>query len=319
MDLVIGNKIIVTPMDQILKQLQKELQKINGKLKDIEPIKGQNINVTCPCNEHKGGFERHPSCQIFADPDDDYTEYGTAHCFSCGLAMRLPRFIGYCFDEDEQFGKEWLLLRCDTAFISEVKYLPEIVLNSEVKKIDSLSEEELKKYNYYHNYMWERKLTKEVVDTFEVGYDPRQNMLIFPVRDENGILRFVTGRSVTSHRFMIPSGVDKPVYLLYYMLRNKITRVAVVESQINALYLNSLGIPAVGLFGTGSTTQLNTLDKCGIRIFDLFFDGDTSGDKGINRFIHSISDDKIINVHRLPRGKDVNDLTYEEILSLPVD
>lgn len=319
MDLVVGNKVIVTPMEQILEQLQKELRSYNGKLQDIRPRSGQNILITCPCNEHKGGFERHPSCQVFADPDDEYTEFGQVHCFSCGFAMKLPKFIGYCFDEDEDFGKEWLLLRCETAFVSEVRYLPEIVLDKKTEEKAILDESELKKYSYYHNYMWKRKLTKEVVDRFEVGYDPKQNMLVFPVRDEKGILRFLTGRSVTSHRFMIPEDADKPVYLLYYMLQNNIKRVAVAESQINALYMNSLGIPCVGLFGTGSYTQIETLRKSGIRIFDLYYDGDESGDKGIKRFIENIGNEVIVNVHRLPRGKDVNDLSYEEILNLPMN
>lgn len=318
MDLVIGNKVIITPMDQILHQLQKELNKYNGKLKDILPQRGQNINVTCPCDEHKGGFERHPSCQVFADPDDEYTEYGQVHCFTCGLAMKLPKFIGYCFDEDEEFGKEWLLLRCDTAFISQVRYLPEIILDKKKDEI-YLDDSELSKYNYYHQYMWERKLSKDIVDKFEVGYDPKQNMLIFPVRDEKGKLRFITGRSVTSHRFMIPDDVDKPVYLLYYIKQNNITRVAVCESQINALYMWSLGIPSVGLIGTGSHEQIRTLKKSGIRIFDLYFDGDDGGDKGIARFVKEIGNDVIVNIHRLPRNKDVNDLSYEEILNLPVN
>lgn len=318
MDLVIGNKVIVTPMQQILEQLRKELRNYNGKVKDILPQRGQNINITCPNDEHKGGFERHPSCQVFADPDDEYTEFGQVHCFSCGFAMKLPQFIGYCFDEDEEFGKEWLLLRCETAFVSDVQYLPEIVLDNKKKEKPELDESELKKYSYYHNYMWERKLSKEIVDRFEVRYDPKQNMLIFPVRDEKGTLRFVTGRSVLSHRFMIPDQVDKPVYLLYYMLQNNIKRVAVAESQINALYMNSLGIPCVGLFGTGSYKQIETLRKSGIGIFDLYFDGDISGDKGIDRFIQNIGTDKIVNIHILPRGKDVNDLSYEEIINLPM-
>lgn len=316
MDLVVGNKVIVTPMEQILEQLQKELRSYNGKLQDIRPRNGQNILITCPCNEHKGGFERHPSCQVFADPDDEYTELGQVHCFSCGFAMKLPKFIGYCFDEDEEFGKEWLLLRCETAFVSEVKYLPEIVLDRKKEEKAILDESELNKYSYYHNYMWKRKLTKEVIDRFEVGYDPKQNMLVFPVRDEKGILRFITGRSVTSHRFMIPEDVDKPVYLLYYMLQNNIKRIAVAESQINALYMNSLGIPCVGLFGTGSYTQLETLRKSGIRNFILLFDGDAAGRKGAKRFIENMGDDVFITDVVLPEGKDVNDMTKEQIYKL---
>lgn len=317
MDLVIDNKIIITPMLQILEQLQYELRKINGKLSDIELKNNRNISVTCPCNEHKGGFENHPSCQVFADPDDDEIMYGTVHCFTCGYKATLPQFIGYCFEEDEEFGKEWLLLRCETAFISEVRYLPEIVLDKK-ESLKLLDESELLKYKYYHSYMWQRKLTKEIVDLFEVGYDPKQNMLIFPVRDEKARLRFITGRSVNSHRFMIPKNVDKPVYLLYYVKQQGLSRVAICESQINTLYLWSLGIPSVGLFGTGSETQYDILNKSGIRIMDLFFDGDAAGRKGIERFKKNIRDDIIINTHILPEGKDVNDLSKEEILQLPI-
>lgn len=317
MDLVIDNKIIITPMLQILEQLQYELRKINGKLSDIELKNNRNISVTCPCNEHKGGFENHPSCQVFADPDDDEIMYGTVHCFTCGYKATLPQFIGYCFEEDEEFGKEWLLLRCETAFISEVRYLPEIVLDKK-ESLKLLDESELLKYKYYHPYMWQRKLTKEIVDLFEVGYDPKQNMLIFPVRDEKARLRFITGRSVNSHRFMIPKDVDKPVYLLYYVKQQGLSRVAICESQINTLYLWSLGIPSVGLFGTGSETQYDILNKSGIRIMDLFFDGDAAGRKGIERFKKNIRDDIIINTHILPEGKDVNDLSKEEILQLPI-
>ena len=316
MELVVKNKVILTDIYDILLQLRSELK--GDRLHDI--VRSSNsIKVTCPNINHKGGKERHPSCFISTDPNSS-VPLGTAHCFSCGFAMKLPKFVGYCFDEDEAFGEEWLLSRCSTAFISETKYLPEIVIDSNNKNDNqpSMSEEELKKYAYYHEYMWKRKLSKEVVDRFEVGYDPKQNMLIFPVRDEKGVLRFVTGRSVLSHRFMIPSDVDKPVYLLYYMLRNNIKRVGVAESQINALYLNSLGIPCVGLFGTGSYKQLSTLRKSGITTFDLYFDGDISGDKGAKRFVENIGSDKFVNIHQLPRGKDVNDLTYEEICNLPM-
>ena len=243
--------------------------------------------------------------------------YGTVHCFTCGYKATLPQFIGYCFEEDEEFGKEWLLLRCETAFISEVRYLPEIVLDKK-ESLKLLDESELLKYKYYHPYMWQRKLTKEIVDLFEVGYDPKQNMLIFPVRDEKARLRFITGRSVNSHRFMIPKDVDKPVYLLYYVKQQGLSRVAICESQINTLYLWSLGIPSVGLFGTGSDSQYDILNKSGIRIMDLFFDGDWAGHKGIERFKKNIRDDIIINTHILPEGKDVNDLSKEEILQLPI-
>lgn len=315
MHITIGNKVITTPVETIVKQLKRELT--NGKLKDIEPRNGQNIKVTCPC--HKDGFERNPSCYVFVDENDKQTQLGQVHCFTCGYTASLPQFIGYCFDEfdnEESFGNEWLLNRCETAFLSEVEYLPPIELKKPVKVDKSIDESVLKTFNYYHDYMWKRKLTKEVVDLFEIGYDIDKNMITFPVRDEYGKLMFITKRSVSTKFFEIPEKVEKPVYLLYHILKHKIKHVAVVESQINALYLWSLGIPAVALFGTGSPHQYEILKRSGIRSFSLYFDGDEAGQKGSRRFRYNMPKDIMITEYQLPAGKDVNNLSLEQIQNL---
>lgn len=312
MDLIIANKMIITPMSAILRCLQSELT--NGKLKDIGQQHGQNIPVTCPY--HKDGKEAHPSCNVFADRNDPETMYGTVHCFSCGYKASLPQFINDCFDETGSFGEEWLLQRCETAFVSEVKFLPEIDLSSSTKK-KYMDESQLERFNYYHVYTDKRKLSKEIVDLFEVGYDPLSDMITFPVRDEKGGLCFVTKRSVEGKRFEIPKDVQKPVYLLYYIIKHGIDRVAVCESQINALYSWSCGVPAIALFGTGTSYQYELLKKSGIRIFDLYFDGDFAGQKGAYRFKKAMGKDVLINHHILPAGKDINDLSKEEFLNLP--
>ena len=78
--------------------------------------------------------------------------------------------------------------------------------------------------------MFERHLSKEVVDRFQIGYDKRIQAITFPVYDEKGKLVMVTKRSVLSKRFYIPSGVDKPVYLLNEAIKNNLTTVYVTES-----------------------------------------------------------------------------------------
>ena len=216
MYITIGNKVITTPVESIVKRLKSELN--NGKLKDVQPRSGQNIKVTCPI--HKDGMETHPSCYIFVDENDKDTQLGQVHCFTCGYTASLPEFIGDCFDEEFnklEFGNEWLLNRCDTAFLSEVEYLPPIELKRRTKVVKNIDESILSDFNYYHKYMWERKLSKDVVDIFEVGYDVNKNMITFPVRDEKGNLLFITKRSVSTKFFEIPEGVEKPVYLLYYV------------------------------------------------------------------------------------------------------
>lgn len=315
MHLIINKKAIITPIDQILKQLQRELT--NGKLKDIGYPKGTNIPVTCP--SHKDGMERHPSCMVFTDMDDKDTEYGFCHCFTCGYAKPLPKFIEDCFGEyNDNFGEEWLLERCSTAFIQEADYLQPIEIDKKRTEVNTMDESILSKYQYYHDYMWYRKLSKEVVDLFEVGFDPDTNMITFPVRDDKGRLLFVTARSVATKFFKIPDDIQKPVYLLYYIKQHNIKSIAVCESQINALYMWSLGIPAVCLFGTGTPYQYDLLIKSGVVCFNLYFDGDEAGQKGARRFKRAMRDDMIVSEFILPPGKDVNDLSYDEIVNLPM-
>lgn len=310
----IRNKLIVTPVSTILRQAKRELT--NGKLKDITDEDKININITCP--SHKGGFEGKPSCQIFNDPNHPKREVGFAHCFSCGYAGPLSKVIGDLFDQNQEFGEDWLLERFGDVFVQQKEYLPPIEINQTptLKTPVIIPEDELLQYDFYHPYMWTRKLTKDVVDQFRVGYDKVRQAITFPVYDEKHRLVMVTARSVNSKFFYIPEDVEKPVYLLYDILQRGITKVYVCESQINTLYLRSLGYNSIGLFGTGSKEQLQTLKRSGIRNYILCFDGDEAGRKGANRFKRTMGDSVFITDILLPWGKDVNDLSPEQVNNL---
>lgn len=313
MHIKIDNKVITTPVETILRTAQRELT--NGKLKSIIP-KGDNILITCP--NHKGGYESHPSCNVYTRVDDDKTEAGFAYCFTCGYKVPLFRVISDLFNKPEDFGKEWLCDRFWDTLVKYQDYLPEITLNTNSQKEAPvyLSEDILIPFDFYHPYMWKRKLSKEVVDRFRIGYDKNTNAITFPVYDEKHNLVMVTSRNVDTKRFTIPEGVDKPVYLLYDILERNVKKVFVCESQINTLYLRTLGYESVGLFGTGSEKQLETLKKSGIRNFVLCFDGDNGGRKGAERFKKFMGDSVFITDIIMPPGKDVNDLDPESFQHL---
>lgn len=306
MDLIIDGKIIDAPIMTILTSLKSELH--NGLLKDIDRETQDNIPVTCPI--HKNGREHKPSCSVYCRKDNDRVVYGKVHCFTCGYTADLPTFVGDCFGADVEFGKKWLLLKFGTNSSSTVDYLEPIILESPSKEY--LDEAILNKYMYYHPYMWKRGLSKEVVDRFGIGFDKDHNTITFPVWDEQGRLVMITSRSVYTKYFHIQANKDKPVYLLNFINREKIDRVYVCESQINALTLWSWGYPAIALFGTGSQYQYDILNKCGIRNYILCFDGDSAGDKGKDRFLRNIRKDVLVSYKKIPQGKDVNDLTKEQ-------
>ena len=308
MQLKIRNRIIDTPINIILETLKKELH--NGKLHDICQERNDNIAVTCPI--HKNGMENHPSCNIFCNEHDSEIEYGKAHCFTCGYTATLPQFIAACLDESEQTGEEWLLERFGNTFLQRVEYLPEINLDKP-RTNNYLDESILDKYNFKHPYIYQRKLTDEVIEKYKVGYDHSDDSIVFPVWDKKGNLVFITKRAIKTKRFYIPQNVDKPVYLLNFM-QSSIAYFC--ESQINTLVARSYGLPAYGLFGTGSKYQYDIIKKSGIRTAILLFDGDDAGRKGAERFKRNMKKDMLITDVILPDGKDVADLSKQEFFEL---
>ena len=209
MHIKIRNRIITTPVQVILETAQKELR--NGKLKDIDRRSKDNILITCPV--HSDGLESNPSCRIFNITDDPNLEAGYAHCFSCGYHGSMSMTINALFDElDPRFGEEWLIDHFGDTLVQVEEYLPPIELE-EISPKKFLDEKILEKYDYYHPYMWTRKLSKEVVDQFRVGYDMERKAITFPVYDEKHRLVMVTARSVENKKFYIPADTDKPVYL----------------------------------------------------------------------------------------------------------
>lgn len=308
MHIKIKNKLITEPIVDILYTVKRELT--NGKLSKITSPKQGNVLISCPV--HKGGKEQHPSCMVLTDTHCTDLEAGFAHCFTCGYDAPFAQVIADLFDADKSFGEEWLVERFGNILIQQEEYLPEIILDKEKSKNKFLSEDTLIPFDFYHPYMWQRKLTKDVVDRFRIGYDKERDAITFPVYDEKHRLVMVTARSVNTKRFYIPQGVDKPVYLLYDIIERGVTTVFVAESQINALTLRSFNYDSVALFGTGSLRQYETLRKSGIRHYILVFDGDEAGRRGALRFKKNMPDDVFITDVRLPAGKDVNDLTKEE-------
>lgn len=310
MRLIINKKVIETPIAIILDKLKSELH--NGLLKEIGKEVNDNIPITCPI--HKNGKENKPSCFVYCRKDHSDVEYGRVHCFTCGYSANLPTFIGNCFGQAEEFGENWLLNRFGGDTLNEVDYLEPI--NLDTPKKTYLDESILNNYMYYHPYMWKRGLSKEVVDKFCIGFDKQHNAITFPIWDESNRLVMITSRNVSNKYFYIEEDKDKPVYLLNFINNYKLDKVYVCESQINALTLWTWGIPAIALIGTGSEHQYEILNRSGIRTYILCFDGDEAGDKGRARFLKNIRKDVFVSYKKIPRGKDVNDLTktqFEEL------
>lgn len=311
----------------VLQELKRQLA-MNGinRFADFK-IGNKNIQFNCPI--HSEGQERTPSCGILTQSNNKVPA-GTVHCFSCGYTSSLEKMIGNCFGIDDagQFGTRWLTKNFRTISIEDRS---DIILDfqrgSKETVSSYVSEEELDRYRYIHSYAYKRRLTDDVIEKFDVGFDSAfiienrlkqkttYKCLTFPVRDAEGRTLFIARRSITGKFFHYPEGINKPVYGLYELPKDT-SEIIVCESVFNALTCYAYGKPAIALLGTGTPYQYEQLSRLPVRKFILGFDGDNAGRKATARFRQALGKKKIISVLDIPEGKDINDLSKEEFEAL---
>lgn len=303
--LVVEDRIINKDLLDILFDVQRECH--TGKLSNFR-LSGSGISVPCP--HHSDGKEHHNSCYINIENDD--VEYGLCHCFTCGFVASFPKFVGECFNRGEKFGADWLIANYANDYVKQDLILPKIDLDE--SNSSYLDESILDKFESYHPYMTQRKLSKEVIEQFKIKYDPVSQCIVFPVRDRYGKLKFLTRRSVFGKYFFIDGNADKKnIFGLSEVIKGDYRECVVCESQINALTAWSYGYPAIALLGAGTTKeQMNELNNTSIRHWILAYDPDEAGDKGANRFIKLVKRGVFVDKINFPSGRDLNDLSKEE-------
>ena len=320
-------EILYTIRDQVLQQQGREI---------LHKIKrsGNNIMVCCPV--HNDGQERKPSCGISIVKRKDYPP-GTWNCFACGEKGSFELFVSKCFGRDDMaFGTKWLLENFVTRESYERPTFPiDIgrfdILKRKENRIEYVTEEELASYRFYHPYMWQRKLTPEVVEKYDVGYQKDYRLpikkedgtieygnpvecLTFPVRDKNGNCLFVSRRAIYNKNFFLPPEIEKPVYGIYELPPGA-DDVIICESVFNALTCVAYGRPALAMFGTGDDLQYKVLNSLPIRHYILGLDPDKAGNKGTWKLKTHLKN-KLLTKLVIPPGKDINDLSYEEFIGL---
>lgn len=179
-----------------------------------------------------------------------------------------------------------------------------------------IGEQELDKYRYIHPYMYERGLTDEIIERFDIGYDRERKEITFPVRDIEGRCVFVAGRSTETKFFRLPKGKDKPLYQGYRFTNGSYTYCYITESFLNCLTCWKYNKPAMAMIGTGNQKQYEILNKLPVREYILAFDPDEAGRKATERFRKNVHG-KIIKELVYSDNRDINDL-QEEFLNCKI-
>lgn len=310
-----------------------------GLLRLSRPV-GEYYQIYCPI--HSGGQEKKPSCGVLLH--DQYkggrkTPAGFTHCFSCGLAKPLPDVLTEVLKQKGigKSGIDWLKENIPGFDPGEVEFdylIPQEVssslqskyaldyINSQIisESKQFVSEKELASYRMIVPYMYKRGLTDELIEKYDIGYDPnfipegRKKPLpciTFPVKDLKGNTLFLCRRSIEGKFFHYPKGVEKSVYGLYELPQGA-KSVIVCESCLNALRAVSFGYNAVALLGTGTSYEIEQLKRLGVQEFVLCLDGDEAGQRGTEKLKRALSKVAIIWTVHMPVDKDLNDCQTKE-------
>lgn len=341
--MLINNTLFQAELHEILNELQAQLQ-LNG-IDLLSKTKDNNDNIQVTCPYHNNGQERRPSAGIHKDT-------GVFHCFACNETHTLPEVISFCFGYTDdilgKYGWKWLLKNFLTLSIEERKDVdldfkrPNRSVRSgrnngnDNRSGDNLvSNEELDSYRYIHPYMYERGLTDDIIELFDVGYDKKTDCITFPVRDIKGNCLFIARRSVRTKYFNYPKGVDKPLYGLYELylslsggrgsaktnikplLMLMIGEIIVCESMLDALSFWTVGKYAVALNGLGNDLQFKQLRELPCRKIILATDMDERGLNARERIKHKLQGRKLVMQYMFPEGrKDANECTKDELKNL---
>lgn len=311
-----------------------------GLIRLNRPI-GDWYSVYCPL-PHNGHYEKKPSCGVLLHEqykDGKRTPAGFFHCFSCSWAASMPDTITEILKTRgiSKSGLDWLKENIPgfDGDVSEFDYLipPDLsqavinkytldYINSQIisETKSYVSESELASYRMTVPYMYQRGLTDEIIEKYDIGYDANfippgrkkpMPCITFPVKDQQGNTLFLCRRSIEGKFFHYPQGVEKSVYGLYE-LPSGVRSVIICESCLNALRLVSFGYNAVALLGTGTSYEIDQLKQLGVQEFILCLDGDDAGQRGAAKLKKALSRVAIVWTVHMPPDKDANDCKTKE-------
>ena len=272
---------IVATVEQVLKDLKLQLYGA-GLLKEI---KNTGSDLMCTCPFHANGKEHNPSCGVLLQQKvtkDKTYEAGTVHCYTCGYTADLPQFVADLLGLSSPVeGFKWLVNQYN--YQTEERELPDLDMYRGSTAKSSVLEESLVK-QYTQNllqseeacrYLHKRRIANWVLEAYELGFDPEDKTVLFPVRGMDGKVIFYKGRSIAGKHFYNAKEVDKTsvVFGLWEILNgsfswgtaDQIEEVWITESEIDALSLISYGVPAVEDYDPEQGVAFSTLLKVYVR------------------------------------------------------
>ncbi|WP_025846584.1 toprim domain-containing protein [Brevibacillus agri] len=134
-----------------------------------------------------------------------------------------------------------------------------------------------------HPYLSSRGISEDVQRMFRTGYSPRHRAVTIPWFNADGTLANVKFRRVTEKTFWYAKGgrpIREMIFGLHIVYARGIRRVALVEAEIDAMYLWTAGVPAVAVGGSAfGEAKAELLRKSPVDELLIATDNDGAGAK----------------------------------------
>ncbi len=274
---------------------------------DIEAEYGTDYIIFCPYHNNN----RTPAGEVSK-------ESGLFFCFGCQTTRSLIELIMHMtnrtYFETVRFIKSKETETNIEAVVNKALHqMPDFVQYDEllIKRLCKQAIDSPRAMTYFEG----RRLTKESVIKFDLGYSEKQDSVVIPMQSPDGMSIGFVARTIEGKEFKNTPGLPKSK-ILFNLHRVKASKIVyVVESSFDAIRLDQVGFPAVATLGANvSSSQIELLKRYFTGVV-LVADNDEAGaimserlTEKMGNLVTVISPDK--------KYKDIGDMTDDEIRKL---
>jgi DNA primase len=274
---------------------------------DIEAEYGTDYIIFCPYHNNN----RTPAGEVSK-------ESGLFFCFGCQTTRSLVELIMHMtsrtYFEAIRFIKSKETETNIEAVVNKALHqIPDFVQYDEllIKRLNKQALESPRAMTYFEG----RRLTKESVIKFDLGFSEKQDSVVIPMQSPDGMSIGFVARTIEGKDFKNTPGLPKSK-ILFNLHRVKASKtVYVVESSFDAIRLDQVGFPAVATLGANvSSSQIELLKRYFTGVV-LVADNDEAGvimserlTEKMGNLVTVITPDK--------KYKDIGDMTDDEIKTL---
>jgi DNA primase len=274
---------------------------------DIEAEYGTDYIIFCPYHNNN----RTPAGEVSK-------ESGLFFCFGCQTTRSLIELIMHMtartYFETVRFIKSKETETDIESVINKALHqIPDFVQYDEllIKRLNKQALESPRAMSYFEG----RRLTKESVVKFDLGFSEKQDSVVIPMQSPDGMSIGFVARTIEGKEFKNTPGLPKSK-ILFNLHRVKASKIVyVVESSFDAIRLDQVGFPAVATLGANvSSSQIELLKRYFTGVV-LVADNDEAGVIMSEKLIEKMGN--LVTVIKPDKGyKDIGDMTDDEIRTL---